>query len=158
MGRAPIVLAAACALLVAGCGGSGGEVSEPAPAPAPAPAASRPAPAPSAVAPSAVAPKQRRLKRAGYDATASGVEGVEPQPAAALEFALDRGGQVTVYAYRSPADARTKAREFRALARRYPAYYRVAVRGSTTYVGSADEPEKLDVKGFDDAVARAEGR
>jgi hypothetical protein len=88
---------------------------------------------------------------------ASGTAGVKPQPEAGLEFDLEGGGRVSVFVYASPADARTKGAEFEKYVRRYPEYWRVAVRGATTYVGIAEQPEKLDRKAFDKAVDAAEG-
>jgi hypothetical protein len=156
-----VCCAAAWAAVAAGCGGSDDDAQPPQPAASTQTqtTATAPAPPPSKrkLTP-AVAPAKKRLEKAGYDVIVSGVQGVDPPPQGALELPLDKGGQVTVYAYASAADAKEKAAEFEPLARKYPAFYAVAVEGSTTYVGSADEPERLDRKGFDRAVARAENK
>lgn len=161
----PATALVAAALLVAGCGDSeDGTTDTQATAPqAPPPTTTQP---PARTTPEreqqAAAPepakKKRRLEQAGYDEViASGTAGVEPAPEAGLEFDLDGGGRVSVFVYASPADARTKGEEFDKYVRRYPEYFRVAVRGATTYVGMAEQPEKLDRAEFDEAVAAAEG-
>jgi hypothetical protein len=158
---------AAAAVSVTACGDDENAGDSPsaqtAPAnPSPPPETTAPAPPPPAggasgrKAPASVAPKRQRLERAGYRVIVSGVEGVEPRPAGALEFPLKGGGQVTVFAYTSPTDAKAKAAEFQRLARRYPDFYGVVVKGTTTYVGSAEEPDRLDRAGFAKAVAAAE--
>jgi hypothetical protein len=157
--------AVAATLLAAGCGdsddGGGGGATQATPPTPPATTTSTPTPTTPErerrAADPDTAAKKKRLERAGFeDVEASGVEGVEPQPEAGLEFPLDGGGQVSIFVYASAADARAKADEFEKLARRYPAYFRVAVRGSTTYVGAAEQPEKLDRAAFDKAVEAAE--
>jgi hypothetical protein len=152
--------AAACAVVAAGCGGSDDDAQPPQAAASTQTqaTATTPTPPPTRKTSPAVAPKKKRLEKAGYDVIVSGVQGVDPPPQGALELPLDKGGQITVYAYASAADAKEKAAEFEPLARKYPAFYAVEVEGSTTYVGSADEPERLDRKGFDEAVARAENK
>jgi hypothetical protein len=103
------------------------------------------------------ADKRRRLERAGYDdVIASGTAQVNPPPKAALEFPLEGGGGVTVFVYDSADDARALAAEWEQRARRYPDYFRVVVRGTTTYLGVAEQPEKLDAGEFDAAVDAAE--
>ena len=108
--------------------------------------------------PAAVAPARKRLEKAGFHVIVSSVDGVRPRPAGALELPLDRGGQVTIFAYSDPADAKAKAAEFATLARRYPAFYRVTVKGATAYVGSAEQPERLDRAGFEKVVREADAR
>ena len=128
----------------------------PAPAPATTPATTRAdPPEPNA---EAVAPQRRELEAAGFEVQQSSVDGVSPAPRAALEFPLESGGGVTVFAYGSPADAERKADEFRSLARRFPRNFRVAVEGATAYVGVAEQPERLDPAEFDRAVQAAERR
>ena len=155
---------AAAAVFAIGCGDSDDEAPDPQ-APASAPPAqtttgppSTAAPAPAKPKPEKLAPAKRRLKDAGFDEIIdTGIEGVEPPPEAALEFPLDGGGQMTVFAYASPEQAKEKAAEFEPMARRYPDYFRVVVKGSTTYLGVAEQPDTLDGAAFDKAVDAAEG-
>ncbi|MEA2443290.1 MAG: hypothetical protein QOJ12_582 [Thermoleophilales bacterium] len=149
-----------CALVAGGCGGS----DEPKP---PQPAASTrtttatpqpPAPPAKPKTSRTVAPKQKRLEKAGYDVIVTRTAGVEPPPEGALEFPLKGGGQITVFVYAKPADAQTKGAEFEKLAKQYPDRAKVTVVGATAYVGTAEVPEKLDRAAFDKAVARAESK
>jgi hypothetical protein len=79
-----------------------------------------------------------------------------PPALAALELPLQGGGQITVYAYRRAVDAAEKAAEFRPYARRYPDNFRVVVKGTTVYLGTADPPETVDEAAFGEAVLTAE--
>jgi hypothetical protein len=152
---------AVAALIATGCGDSDDEPDTQPVAPQAPPASTTTSTTPEReqrAAEPETAAKRERLEQAGFDdVVASGVEGVEPQPRSALEFPLDGGGQVTVFVYASPDDARTKAAEFEKLARRYPDFFRAVVRGSTAYVGVAEEPDRLDRAAFDKAVDAAEG-
>ena len=161
--RAAVVCTLAAAALVAGCGDDGEEAETQATAPqAPPPATTQPQRTTPERERQAAEPdtadKRRRLEQAGYDdVIASGTARVEPPPKAALEFPLEGGGGVTVFVYDSADDARAVAKQFESNARRYPDYFRVVVKGTTTYLGVAEQPEKLDVDEFDAAVAAAEG-
>jgi hypothetical protein len=158
--KATLSALVACALVAAGCGGDDEPANDKPAASAQttqAQAQTTTAPATREAAPAAV-PKQKRLEKSGYDVIVSGVEGVEPPPDGALEFDLSGGGRMTVFVYSAPADAETKAAELEKLASKYPEQAKVVVRGATTYFGTIEEPQKLDVAAFDEAVARAEGK
>ena len=153
-----LACATACALVAAGCGGSDDDEAQPAKPAATQTTQTAPTTAPPAKerTPTAVAPKKERLEKAGYDVIVSGTGGVDPPPEGALEFPLKGGGQITVFVYAKPADARAQAAEFEKLAKQYPDRAKVAVVGATAYVGTAEAPEKLDIPAFNRAVARAE--
>ena len=161
--RAAFGCSLAAAVLAAGCGGDDEDARTQATAPqASPPAATQPQRTTPEREQQAAEPdtadKRRQLERAGYDdVIASGTAGVEPPAKAALEFPLEGGGGVTVFVYDSAEDARALAAQFESRARRYPDYFRVVVKGATTYLGVAEEPDKLDVDEFDAAVEAAEG-
>ena len=163
-----VCAALAAAALVAGCGSdeetAGTGTEPPATRTAAAPATAGTTTDTIGEAPSgtgrvaATAPKRRRLREEGFDVSQSRVSGGGPDLEAALELPLDGGGAMTVFAYGTRAGAEKKADEFRPTAKKYPDYFRVVVRGTTVYLGVAEDPEKLSRRSFDRAVAVAEGR
>ena len=156
------------ALLAAAAGGCGDDddtkktaqtATQPAPPPAQtttgrAEATSQPE-TPAKTTPEAVAPKKRALEREGNEVRNSGVAGVRGAQGA-LELPLEGGGGLTVIAFDTADQAERHAAQYRELAEKYPDYFRVEVRGTTLYLGVAEQPEKLSKTGFADAVEAAE--
>ena len=148
-------------IVIAGCGGSDEQSAE---APTTVPAGTNATPAAQQTTPEqegrdvgdpqTVAEEKRGLEREGLEPEESGIAGV-PGAQAGLEAPLKGGGGLTVIAYDDVAAAEKKADEFRPLAEKYPDYFRVEVRGTTVYLGVAEQPEKLSKSGFSDAVRAA---
>jgi hypothetical protein len=148
------------AIAVAGCGGSDEQAADTQTTTTPPPTTAAPASqttpksGPDRGRPQVVAKEKRRLERAGLEPKESGIAGV-PGAQAGLETPLKGGGGLTVIKFDDAAAAEKKADEFRPLAKKYPDYFRVEVRGTTVYLGVAEQPQKLSKDGFSDAVKAA---
>ena len=162
MPRRLVLLAA---LAAAGCGGSGDDgpsaqtvTQEPPAQTAPA-SSTEAAPATEREparerTPKSVAPEKRGLERKGFEVEDSGTAGIGGAQGA-LELPLEGGGSLTVIAFETRRAAERHAAEYRPLAEKYPEYFRLEIRGTTLYLGVAEQPEKLIRTGFADAVEAA---
>lgn len=158
-----IIIALLAAL--AGCGSDSGSSASPAATTA-APATTTPPTAATTAAPTGLtgkgrvrvtAPQKKRLAANGYKVRQSGIEGGGEGLRAGLEAPLPHGGGLTVFAFKTHAQAEAKAARFKPLARKYPRNFQVKVRGTTLYLGVAEGSEHLSPAEFQRAVAAAEG-
>lgn len=142
------------AFVVAGCGGSGSSetaASRPTPTAA---ATSTPAktPAPQST-PDPTAKLRRRLKHAGFDVANVGRGSDHSRPVGALGGTLQGTANLTVYVYRTEAQARHSARAFAPVIHQHPDQIKVAQHGPDVYVGTVEEPAKLPAAAFTRAVS-----
>jgi hypothetical protein len=98
-----------------------------------------------------------RLETAGFTVEAGDLGSGEPTPEGALDVALDKGGEVTIYVYSSAADAARSEADFKPVEKESPDQIEVDVRGSVVYVGTIEEPAKLPTSEFQRVVDTAEG-
>ena len=145
-------------LVAAGCGGgetpSAQTITNPATAP-PTPPREQPEatgnPQPPKTTPEAVAPEKRALEKDGYNVRDSAVAGI-PGAEGALDLSLKGGGELTIISFGSRQAAEKHAEQYRDIAKQFPDYFRMEIRGTTLYLGSADQPDKLARADFADAV------
>ena len=107
--------------------------------------------------PEPVQAEKRGLERAGLKPKDSGVAGIDGAQGA-LELPIEGGGGLTVIAFESRQAAEQHAEQYEELADKYPDYFRLEIRGTTLYLGVAEQPEKLTKTGFADAVEAASAR
>ena len=144
-------------LVTAGCGGgetpSAQTITDPATAPREQPEATG-NPQPPKTTPDEVAPQKRALEEDGYNVRDSAVAGI-PGAKGALELPLKNGGELTIIRFGTKTQAEKHAAQYRDIAKQFPDYFRMEIRGTTLYLGSADQPGKLARPDFAAAVDAA---
>jgi hypothetical protein len=101
---------------------------------------------------SSVETVRTRLRAAGYVVADANPGTGEPRAVSALDVRLAHGARVTIYFYRTAADAARAARPFRSLERTNPKQFELRRLGKTLYVGTVEEPAVLSPAAFGDVL------
>jgi hypothetical protein len=99
-----------------------------------------------------------RLRAAGYEVKTIDPGTGEPSADSALEVALGHGARVSIYFYRTAADAAMAARPFRDVERTHPKQFALRRVGAVLYVGTVQEPKVLSLTDFRGIIAESSSK